>query len=34
MVRQHQARNLEIPGLRLAAHPGMTVNPTKIGNRQ
>jgi hypothetical protein len=22
---QHRTRNLEIPGLRLAAHPGMTV---------
>jgi hypothetical protein len=24
-MRQHRTRNLEIPGLRLAAHPGMTV---------
>jgi hypothetical protein len=26
MVRQHQTRNLEIPGSMLAHHPGMTVS--------
>jgi hypothetical protein len=35
MVRKHQTRNLEIPGLRLTAHPGMTERhlPTHFGGR-